>query len=215
MRDFNISYTTPPANIFADLDTDHQIFGNINIDKNVTFMYGRVKPSKTLYDDITTANVNTPVSVVVYCDLGYTACQNRGILALLGQTNQADWWRSVDHSQLNGDGNIELVSVPASALNATSVNIISNGIDEMVNVNNGGVVPLTVPVNLVVDDLANIGPLNYTDRWLIYNPESITLPPAPFYRVNFIGSTGWVGYGDTGHVVGGTVNEKKNKRLEW
>jgi ribosomal protein L31 len=215
MRDFNITYTTPPADIFADLDEHHKIFGNVDIDQNVTFVYGRVKPAKTFYDDITAGNVNTPVSIVLYCDLGYTECQNRGILALLSQTNEFDWWKSVDHNQANGDGNIELSSVPASALNSTTVNINANGTNDTVNINNGGVVPLTVPVNLVVDDLLNPGPVPYTDRWLIFNPESAILPPIPFYRVRFIGSTGWAGYGDTGHVVGGTVSQNKNKSLEW
>ncbi len=214
-NDFNISYQTN-ANINVDMQRNHKIYGNLVIDQNVTFAYARVKPSKTLYDDITTANVDTPISVVLYCSLGYTECQNRGILALLGQTNDANWWKSVDHSQAAGNGNIELSSTPSSALNSTTVNITTNGVNDTVNVNNGGVTPLTVPVNLIVNDPANPPvPANYTDRWLIFNPASAVLPPVPFYRVRFIGNTGWAGYGDTGHVVGGTINQKKNKRLEW
>ena len=218
MKDFNLTYATPPAGIFVDLQTNHKIVGNLSLDQNVTFVYARAKSALSLYDDIRSANTNTPISVLLYCDLGYTTCQNRGIQAYLAQTNDDSWWKSIDHDQSQGDGNIELVSTPVTALNLTSVNITSNGTNNSVNVNNGGVVPLTVPVNLVVDNLATVGPVKFTDRWLIYNPESnltVPLPPSPFYRVRFIGSTGWAGYGDTGHVVGGTINEKKNKRLEW
>jgi len=213
MRDFNITYITPPSGIYADLETDHEVFGNVNIDQNVTFLYGRAKPAQTYYETINN-NIDTPVSVVVYCDLGYTECQNRNIMALVSQTNEANWWKSWDHTTPQ-DGNIELVSVPTTALNRTSVAISSEGEDPAVNVNNGGVAPLLVPVNLVVNDPVATGPANYTDRWLIYNEYSATTPPIPFYRVKFLGASGWVGKGDTGHVVGDDVNTKNNRRLEW
>lgn len=214
MKDFNLTYTAPPPGINVDLETDHKIFGTINIDQNVTFLFGRAKPAQTYYETIEN-NINTPLSTVVYCDLGYTECQNRGIMALFGQTNEATWWKSWDHTTPQ-DGNIELVSAPTSALNTTSVTINSEGEDSTINVNNGGVAPLLVPVNLVVNDPTNPpAPANYTDRWLIYNEYSATTPPIPFYRVKFLGASGWVGKGDTGHVVGDDVNTKNNKRLEW
>ena len=218
MRDFNLTYTTPPTGIYADLTNTHEIFGNINMDQNVTFMYGRAKPAQTYYETINN-NIDTPVSVIVYCDLGYTECQNRNIMALVAQTSEANWWKSWDHNNnptLSGmDGTIELVSAPTSALNDTSVTIVSEGEDPTVNVNNGGVAPLLVPVNLVVNDPAAAAPADYTDRWLIYNEYSATTPPIPFYRVKFLGASGWVGKGDTGHVVGDDVNTKNNRRLEW
>ncbi len=211
-QDFNLTYASNPR-IYVDMDTNYKISGNLNINQNVTFLYGRAKPSKTFYDDVSSANIDTPISVVNYCDLGYTECQNRGIKALIAQTNEFNWWKSTDHNS-TALGRIELLSSPATALNTTTVNILG-GIDQTINVNNGGVTPLTVPINLVVDDLANPGPAQFTDRWLIFNLDDPVLPPVPFYRVRFIGNSGWVGYGDTGHVVGGTVNEKKNRRLEW
>lgn len=219
--DFNITYASSP-DINVDLKTDHQIFGNTNIDANITFLYARAKPGKEFYDDVTEANIDTPVSVVVYCDRGYTECQNRGILALFAQTNEADWWKSWTHDNQNTqDGNIELQSSPATALNKTSASIEeisgTEGEDMTINVSRGvATLPSIVPVNLVVNDPANPpAPANYTDRWLIYNEYNATQPPSPFYRVRFIGSSGWAGHGDTGNVVGGAASDKKNKRLEW
>ncbi len=213
--DFNITYITNPTAIKADLKSDFEIFSNKTLDHNVSFFYGRAKPSKNIYDDVTANNADTPVSIVIYCDLGYTECQNRGIQALVAQTNETNWWKSWDHKTADSDGNIELVSSPTSALNQTSVSIISEGEDKSINVSRGTATPpLTIPVNLVVNDPANpFAP--YTDRWLIYNPESATEEPSPFYRVKFIGGSGWSGYGETGHVVGGTSNVEKNRRLEW
>lgn len=215
MKDFNITYTTQPATVYVDLQTDYKIFGNKDIDQNVTFLYARAKPGQLFYDDVTNANIITPVSVVVYCDLGYTVCQNRGIMALLAQTNETSWWKSWDHT--NTDGNIELVSTPTSALASTSVSIINEGEDRTINVSRGtATLPVVIPVNLVVNDPDNPpAPANYTDRWFIYNPESPILAPSPFYRVRFIGGSGWAGQGDTGYVVGGQSNVKKNKRMEW
>jgi len=225
LSDFNITYATQPAPVYVDLKTGHQIFGNRNIDQNITFLYARAKPGKIFYDDVTDASIVTPISVVVYCDLGYTECQNRGIMALVAQTNEANWWKSWDHdNQGTQDGNIVFgLGTPTEGsgtptISATSATIISEGEDKTISVGRGPspTLPLTVPINFVVNDPANPpAPLNYTDRWLIYNPESATAIPSPFYRVRFIGSSGWAGQGDTGHVVGGAANTKKNKRLEW
>jgi len=64
----------------------------------------------------------------------------------------------------------------------------------------------------------NLDNLN-TSKWLIYDPFDAStirpVSPLPFYRVRFIGTSDWAGHGDTGHVVGGTTNIKKNQRLGW
>lgn len=136
-----------------------------------------------------------------------------------GQTNEAYWWKSVDHSNIAGDkdGNIELVSTPANALNQTTVSINNAGEDKTIDVTNTtGATPAVVPVDLVVKDpAASPTPAVYTDRWLIYNSESATAKPSPFFRVKFMGASGWAGKGDAGHVVGGQSNAKTNRRLEW
>ena len=220
--DFNITYSTQPATVFVDLITDYQIFGNRNIDQNITFLYARAKPGKTFYDDVTDTSILTPVSVVTYCDLGYTECQNRGIMALDAQTNEAYWWKSVDHkNQAGQDGNIVFaLGSPTEGsgtptISATSAAIIANGEDDTITVGSGAdpVLPLNVPINLVVNDPTNSP---YTDRWLIYNEYNATQPPlSPFYRVRFIGDSSWSGVGKTGNVVGNNASSKKTKRLDW
>jgi len=230
MEDFNVSYTTQPPTIWVDLRNDHNITGVRSIDTNVSFFYARVKPAQEYYHDVLAANIDTPISVVVYCDLGFIPCQNRGILSAFAQTTDNNWWKSWDHDNSvmagNNDGTIELRSTPNGLLNdpagtvTNTVVITSEGENNTFNVSNGGVAPRIVPVNLVTNPALG----NYTNRWLLYNPDSAVasptdvannIAPNPFYRVRFIGPSGWAGTGQTGNVVGGNSNARKNKRLEW
>jgi hypothetical protein len=222
--DFNITYATQP-NLNVEMKTDYHIFGERKIDANITFLYGRTKPGKLFYDDVTDASILTPVSVVFYCDLGYTECQNRGLTLMDAQTNEAYWWKSLDHdNQLSRDGNIVFgLGSPTEGsgsptINKTSASIATDGEDTTISVGRGAnpVLPLNVPVNLVVNDPATPpAPASYTDRWLIYNPDSETQPPSPFYRVRFIGDSTWSGIGKTGNVVGNDAGSKKTRRLDW
>jgi len=220
--DFNITYVSSP-NINVDMKTDYQIFGEKTIDANITFLYARAKPGKAFYEDVTTATILTPVSVVTYCDLGYAECQNRGVLAMLGQTNEAYWWKSVDHdNQASQDGNIVFILGTVTegsgtpTITSTSAAITTGGEDNTITVGRGTnpVLPLTVPVNLIEGDPNSASPANYTDRWLIYNPDNLN-PPPPFYKVRFIGDSTWSGIGKTGNVVGNDASSKKTKRLDW
>lgn len=217
--DINITYA-PNIRLSVDQRMNHEISNILGVDSNISFQYARVKPAKLFYDDITANSVITPISIVVYCDLDYTKCQNRGISALNGQTDEFDWWKAWDHdNQTDRDGNVKLVSTPTSLLTSTSASITSRGEDSTIAVNKGtSVLPSIVPVNLAVYNSTTPAPGTYTDRWLIYNPESATQAPSSFYRVRFIGATGvsnWAGKGDTGHVVGGNANSKKSRRVEW
>jgi hypothetical protein len=231
MDDFNITYTTQPASVYVDLKTDHKIFGNRQLDQNVSFFYGRVKASKDFYDDVTDTSIATPISAVIYCDLGYTECQNRRILALLSQTNESDWWLSWNHNSTQGDGNITLMvgtitpsgsaSVSSATTDPANVQIISAGIESSVNVTaTSANRPMTVPIELVhnIDDPSGLPYYTstppYTNRWLIYNRD-LPEPPNPFYKVRFIGESDWAGHGDTGHVVDSNTSTKKNRRLGW
>jgi len=213
-NDLNISQK---SNISVDRIDTYKAFGVLPIDSNISFLYGRVKTTKLFYGDITTSSISTPLSIVVYCDLGYTECQNRGIFAKDAQTNEFDWWKSWQHNnQIDKDGNVELVSTPSTALSSTSASITSKGEDTTISVSKGSLtLPATIPVNLVVNDPKTPAPSKYTDRWLIYNPSDPILPPSPFFSVGFIGTGAWAGQGQTGNVVGGTSSSKKNGRLEW
>jgi hypothetical protein len=143
---------------------------------------------------------------------------------MLGQTNEAYWWKSVDHdNQASQDGNI-VFNVGAvtegsgsPTISSPSAAITANGEDNTLTVSRGTdpVLPLTVPINLVEGDPNSATPANYTDRWLIYNQYSATQALSPFYRVRFIGDSTWSGIGKTGNVVGNDASSKKTKRLDW
>jgi len=213
MVDFNITYQTNPSNLYVDLKTSHTIRGNLKLDENVTFVYGRAKPNKFFYDDITSNSIVTPVSIVLYCDLGLVECQNRGLASVVNgmladaQTNEADWWFAQQHNTSAGDGNVTLSATngTVSPADPTAINPV-NGLDQTVTVTNGDTTPNIVDIDFGPD----------TNTWLIYNKDADSIP-SPFYRVRFIGTSGggWTGHGKTGHVVGDDINAKKTKRLEW
>jgi hypothetical protein len=211
-NDLNITYSSQPPSLQVEgKTTSHKIFGDFNLTRNVTFVYGRAKPNRFFYDDITTNTVTTPVSIVVYCDLGLTECQNRSLTSLVNgllseaRSNEANWFMAEKHNSTTGDGNITLSATNGSIAPTDPTPLsFSDGIDESIIVTNGGSTP-----NIVNIDLGS-----NTDRWLIYNKDANS-NPSPFYRVRFIGSSGWTGEGQTGHVVGDDINVKKSKRLEW
>jgi len=221
--DVNVSLTSQPGILFVDGISGHKVFGNrADMDQNITFAYARAKPEKTFYDGITDSSIVTPVSVVVYCDLNLTECQNRGLQLtdlvtgkLSAQTSESFWWKDINLDNVSTkNGALEIVSAPIHALNKTSVTIENNtGEDQSITVSRAATatLPLIVPVTLAMDPTKT----NYVDRWLIYN-QSANTPPALFYNVRFVGgSSSWTGHGKTGHIVEDDVNSKKTRRLEW
>lgn len=214
MNDFNVSYSTQPTSLQAEGKSNHKIYGNKDLDQNVTFVYGRAKPQQYFYDSITANSVITPVSVTAYCDLGLIECQNRRMdtlangLLIDAQSNEADWWFVEKHDSSTGDGNITLTTTTTNATvslaDPTPISL-TNGIDSTVTVGyTGASRPQTVNINFGTG----------TDRWLIYNKDANSIP-LPFYRVRFINVGNWAGEGKTGNVVGGNINKKKTRRLEW
>jgi uncharacterized repeat protein (TIGR01451 family) len=200
-----------------------EINGIALADANATFAFGRAKPSSDFYEDITNNFVNTPISIVIHCNptspdvIARGGCPMLGIDTLNGQTNESDWWLSTGHNEARGDGNITLsqpiVTEGAGAPTVTTdVTVVVSGQDNDINVtSNATTLPMTVDINLSVTNPTD------TNTWLIYNlDENNNLSnPDPFYKVRFIGQSGWTGHGDTGHVVDSNVSEKKNKRLGW
>ena len=124
-HDFNVTYATNPSSLYAEGTSNYIIRGNKPLmNQNVTFLYGRAKPSKTLYDNVTASSVQTPISVVAYCGLGRTNCQNRGFPLMNAQTNEADWWLVSDHVTADNDGNISIkISSGAATVSPTNVGI--------------------------------------------------------------------------------------------
>ncbi len=90
------------------------------------------------------------------------------------------------------------------------VTITSEGINNGVTVSNTSG---TLPHDVNITFGGSIGSPG-TNNWLIYNPSKNSVP-IPFYRVRFIGESGWAGHGDTGHVVDSDTSTKKNRRLGW
>jgi len=211
IKDFNISSSLQPASLYVNGISHHKIYGNIDIDKNVTFVYGRVKPEKFFYDDITTNIVDTPVSVVAFCDLGITEGLNHGLAAIASgplsdaRTRESDWWLVEEHDTKK-DGNVTLIVRTGDRGTVTPDNperlTFSNGIDPTVLVSDG---------NGSRPNIVNIKTGPKTPKYLILDCNS----SKPLYRVRFIGSGNWAGAGKTGHVVDGSSNKKKSRRLEW
>ncbi|MBT8349164.1 MAG: hypothetical protein HKP62_06950, partial [Sulfurovum sp.] len=185
-------------------------------DRNATLYFARVKSSQFFYDDVINS-VQTPISVVVYCDT-YPTCSE---LNNEVKINEPYWWLSVEHNEATGDGNITLISPPTVITGAgnptitpdTDVTVIpaQPGVDTDVYVNSGATTSLPMSVEIFLDTT----PSTDTNSWLIYNTASEFSDPDPFYKVRFIGAAGWAGHGDTGHVVDSNTSAKKNRRLGW
>ncbi|MBN2250106.1 MAG: hypothetical protein JW682_07185 [Campylobacterales bacterium] len=197
-------------------------------DRNATFYFGRAKASLDFYDVEGTV-ADTPITVQLYCSNSYlfqpvnndlfngttlycTSFLPDAIL-YMGQTDLHSWWLSLGHDEASGDGNIMLETPPAVALGSgtgsvdTDVNII-NGVDNTIQVRHlSGSLPITYDIFL--DTPAN------TNSWLIYNADSPTLAPSPFYKVRFTGDSGWAGVGKTGHVLDINASTTERKRLKW
>lgn len=221
MDDFNITYVSNPTGVKANLENDFKIFGNKPLDQNVSFLYARAKPGKFFYEDIATASVNTPVSIVAYCDLGFTECQNRGILAAFAKTNEENWWLSIDHRTAEGDGDIVLAvgsttegsgTPTVTPLSPNAISITSDATDSTIAVSRGS--SPTLPMTVEIDYDTNSALARFTDKWLIYNEYNDSVP-SPFYKVRFIGDANWTGIGDEGMVVGTEASKRKTKRLDW
>ncbi|PHS41700.1 MAG: hypothetical protein COB07_01245 [Sulfurovum sp.] len=210
-KDFNITYVTNPSAVKADLKSDFQIFGNKTLNTNVTFVYGRAKPSQDFYDDVIENNIDTPVSIVVYCDQDPITCSAvYNINSALGKTDEYNWYLSLGHVTSENDGNITLDASTGGSVAPTdpsAVNINNSGGVNNPNVNVSATVA-TRPLDVYIDFGAD------TSRWLIHNKDNDSIP-SPFYRVLFVGESDWAGHGKTGHVVDSNTSTKKNRRMGW
>ncbi len=187
----------------------------------VVFYYGRAKPNKELYDDITVDTANTPVTAVVYCDLGFVQCARYIPFVVNAQTNEANWWLSMGHNAAIGDGNITLIennttTDPAGNVHDVTHNVsLVDGIDENVwdSTPAGGDRPLIVEIDLVRKSDPST-PAIYTNEWLIFNPQGPIITE-PFFKVRYIGTGGWSGVGETGNALDTGAETTKMKRLNW
>jgi len=209
MNDFNVSYKNQPNGIVVEGNSNYKIESILSLDQNVTFIYGMAHPNMFLYDNILSSSVKTPVSIVAYCDLGVNQCQERGLDTIASgmlddaKANFPNWWFVENHDATVGDGEVKLEASSTGSVTSTVMPI--SGIDNSVTVTNtSGSTP----------NLVNINFADGTARWLIFNKGNNSIPQ-PFYQVRFIGSSGWTGKGQTGHVVDDDINKKRSQKLEW
>ena len=185
--------------------------------QHATFYYAGAKPSKYLYNDVTNSSVNTPISLLVYCDLDMLTCSTFGIDIISGKSSDYQWYLSVGHQVSANDGNISLIvgDISPSGGSATvdrTVSSLYSGIDTSIHVTKtSGTTPLPLTVNINLDTSSSIS----TNKWLLYNASDPSNPPIPFYKVRFIGQSNWAGVGKTGFVLESNASKKKNHRLSW
>jgi len=213
ISDFNLTLTNQPSVLNVNTITNYKVYTNVRVDQNISFAYARSKPGKYFYDDITANSVITPISVEVYCDLGYKTCAQHGIDVNNGQTNDARWWKVIAHDNVGRqDGRIALQTDNSNATVSSPVLISnSNGQDSSVSVGYTGTTkPATISITHILPPATN-----YTDVWLLYNEFNASTAPTPFYRVRFIDNAVWSGVGKTGNVVGTGAASKKTQRMDW
>ncbi|UFH58803.1 DUF6701 domain-containing protein [Sulfurovum mangrovi] len=184
-------------------------------ERNATFYFGRAKASKDFYD-VKGTEATTPITALVYCDIFPTCTFFPDSIQLTGQTNLNNWWLSLDHNENTGDGSITLENPPTlslgngSATVDTDVNIIADAQDSSIQVER-----TSGSTTAIFDIFLNTSTPTTTHSWMIYNANSPTLPPDPFYKVRFTGDSGWAGVGETGHVLDVNASTTKTKRLNW
>jgi len=190
-------------------DINDSILSTGNINQSATYLSAKSRPSLFFYDDVSEASQLTPISIMVYCNLGTTECANYG---LTNRAGEFEWYLSSFHNTTStfDDGNLTLEVDPSTAgtvnpVDPAIVPITVNGTNNAVSVTNtSATLPNTVHILFGPD----------TNNWLIYNPYADSIPTL-FYRVRFIDVAGWAGHGDTGHVVDTNVSNIKNRRLGW
>ena len=226
--DINISVASTYKNSESGATRTVTGSGKGGTDSHVTFYFGRAKASQELCDVEGTV-ANTPITVQIYCSnsddfqpidsnfmddtrLFCTSFLSDDILTL-GQTDQHGWWLSLDHNKTKEDGNVKLKNPPTVALGSGSGSVDTdvtfiNGVDSTIQTKHlSGSRPITYDIFL--DTTSS------TSSWLIYNADSPTLAPNPFYKVRFTGDSGWAGVGKTGHVLDINASTTETKRLKW
>ena len=179
------------------------------------FYYADARAPKAHYPKINTRSLPTPMFVYIYCGKGKVICSSD---VRLVSTTIPNWYRSIKHTDLDGDGSVILkVSDPSKGQVTTDIDFTA-GRDDTVNTSlKAGIsAPRTVKVDL--DD-------TISDSWMYHNPQAgATTPKSPLFDVDFIeGGAGvagginvdWAGHGETGNVVDSLPSHKENDRLSW
>jgi len=233
---FDVNYTDITIDINSTYSSDIIIKGEGNISEgDATFFYAKAKPNKFFYDDIQDTEVNTPISISIYCDpeIDTNKCNYPNVIDTnLGKTDELRWYRALNHnSKDNGDGSIvvkkhiynsalgiknggisEGSGVPTINPTKKDIEINNNGIQNGITVKRGAnpTLPMTVLFELETENHSD-----KTDSWLLYNEASKDKKPDPFYKVRFIDNSDWVGVGKEGNVIDRKTSASKSTRMNW
>jgi|GEM_PF-4796847 hypothetical protein len=204
------------------MKTDYTPEGNITLNGNYWFMFGRVeKPNETnptKYEKIYDDSVNAIFYVDIYCrdDVAQDInCSSNSFTTVnSGLTNSfGGWWyRSDKHQSTLNDGKIlnlsktSMMSGDQASLSQETNIFFTDGISDTITVSYPR--PKPRPQQVVI----KIEP----DEWLKYDPDS-SKNGIPEFSIYFLDNGfDWKGIGDTGKVVDNNKTSPVfNKRLNW
>ncbi|WP_457605959.1 Ig-like domain-containing protein [Nitratifractor sp.] len=222
--DFNAS--APDANSTAELSI-HTPKGAKDLNASVIYYYAKIMPERKYYDNVQTPSLTTKLYVALYCDELTWPCGTEYNLTtpMSGlATEGTDHWHlaaiGIPSNEL-GDTNLS-VSTYAGQNALPQVSVIGQGPATLL----GGVVfdrPSVArreDINISVSGPGrpSIVKVQYDPvPWLDYYASDPANPNADldFYRVKFIGETGWGGVGHTGQVGSTPASSEQRRRIMW
>lgn len=213
----DVNYTglyaySPNAQSSAQMVNDYVPDGNKSSNRNVLYYFAKVTPFKTLYDNVKTSSIDTPLFVDIYCDLvSPLSCSDFNLNQLSKGEDQEAGWYSANMFDKDHDGTTDLSvktifgddANPSVSPNNDVQFDDNNGTQNDINVSLAGPArPSTVEVE--------VRPV----PWLLFDPNDPN--GYPHYRIKFIGDSAWSGVGNVGNAVEATSNENPGlPRLSW
>jgi len=213
----DVNYTglyaySPNAQSSAQMVNDYVPDGNKSSNRNVLYYFAKVTPFKTLYDNVKTSSIDTPLFVDIYCDLvAPLSCSDFNLNNLSKGQDQEAGWYSANMFDKDHDGTTDLSvktifgddANPSVSPNNDVQFDDENGTQNDINVSLAGPArPSTVEVE--------VRPV----PWLLFDPKDPN--GYPHYRIKFIGDSAWSGVGNVGNAVEATSNENPGlPRLSW
>jgi hypothetical protein len=215
-----LNATDSTASSFANMGT-HIPDGNLTVDQNTTYVYGKVTPLNRLYNNVETSSIKTPLYVDIFCNdnnstLNAGDCANLFNLNQnsLGTQEKESGWKLATIFTNNELGTTDLtvshlaekdalpsLSVDGGATKKIYTAVVFN--DNQATQNDINVSVATAARNSMVKVKFDPVP------WLVYDRKE------DYYRVHFIGPSAWAGVGKTGHVTDTGSSKTQNNRMSW
>ncbi|MBU0632016.1 cadherin-like domain-containing protein [bacterium] len=198
----NVQVVDPFLFNFKDInvtDTD-TIDGNITLNQNVTFLYGRTHAPRYRFP----SNMgNAIIYYEVYCDSdGNTTLLPNGT-ATTESVDELNWYNNTNHN-INSDGNITTVTERKSSPRVALNNLTSTNPE---NANIIYDISMGYPYKTTMQDTAS--------EWLIYNKYDNTATANEF-EVEFYNPAGnWTGVHETNTTTDSNASGTTSKRIFW